>query len=106
MKQLLLPIPILALALSGCVSDPQVYALEKSSGDTDYRQRSDSALALLESMSLDTLVTRVLRVNTYLSKVQKDTVYVQEEIRPVMAMYRPSRVIRDTVYVHDTVYLK
>jgi hypothetical protein len=106
MKQLLLPIPILALALSGCVSDPQVYALEKSTDAKDYRARSDSAMALLESMTLDTVVTRVVRVNTYVSKVQKDTVYVQEEIRPVMAMMR--RVKPDTVYVyvHDTVYLK
>lgn len=144
MKQLLLPIPILALALSGCVSDPQAYALEKSTGDKDYRARSDSAMALLESMAEPQLVyktqvkTQTLTKTLTKVEVQKELVYVTSDpIVSAMVRPEPPSVIRDTVrvyvekvemvekvsaapkrrwswfrksvdtvYMHDTVYLK
>lgn len=109
MRQLLLPIPLLCLALYGCVRQPETYAIKESSATQDYHQRSDSALALLDSMSSNPktvyvktvqTVTRVDRVE--IPKIQKEIVYVEEEVSPkVSAMVRPV-YIRDTVVIEKT----
>jgi hypothetical protein len=100
MKQILLPVPLILLALSGCLRDPEVHAIQESSRDEDYHRRSDSAMALLDSMA----VSSPEKERVYVYSVKKEVVYVQEE-RPVMAMVRPYRVERDTVWIHDTVWL-
>lgn len=109
MRQLLLPIPFLCLALYGCVRTPETHAIKESSATQDYHQRSDSALALLDSMSSNPktvyvktvqTVTRVDRVE--IPKIQKEIVYVEEEVSPkVSAMVRPV-YIRDTVVIEKT----
>ena len=102
MKQILLPVPLILLALSGCLRDPEIHAIQESSRDQDYHRRSDSAMALLDSMAVSSPEKE--RVYVYSVKKEKEVVYVQEE-RPVMAMVRPYRVERDTVWIHDTVWL-
>jgi hypothetical protein len=106
MRQLILPIPFLCLALSGCVRQPDVYAIKESSAAQDYHQRSDSALALLDSMSshpktvyVKTVqtVTRVDRVEV--PKVQKETVYLTEESFPLVKAMPAPVYIRDTVSI-------
>ena len=110
MRQLLLPIPFLCLALYGCVRTPETHVIKESSATQDYHQRSDSALALLDSMTTPKTVyvkthsvqtvTRVDRVEV--PKVQKEIVYVEEEVSPkVSAMVRPV-YIRDTVVIEKT----
>lgn len=107
MRQLILPIPFLCLALYGCVRTPETHAIKESSATQDYHRRSDSAMALLDSMtshpktvyvkSVQT-VTRVDRVEV--PKVQKEVVYLTEESFPlVKAMPAP-------VYVRDTVSIE
>ena len=103
MKQILLPVPLILLALSGCLRDPEIHAIQESSRDEDYHRRSDSAMALLDSMtkpktvyvhSVET-VTRVDRVEV--PRIEKEIVYVEQEMLPrVSAMVRP-------VYIRDTV---
>ena len=108
MKQILLPVPLILLALSGCLRDPKIHAIQESSRDEDYHRRSDSAMALLDSMTkpktvyLQThsikTVTRVDRVEV--PKIQKEVVYLTEESFPlVKAMPAP-------VYVSDTVRIE
>ena len=109
MRQLLLPIPFLCLALYGCVRQPEAYVIKESSATQDYHKRSDSALALLDSMSSNPktvyvktvqTVTRVDRVEV--PKIQKEIVYVEEEVSPkISAMVRPV-YIRDTVVIEKT----
>ena len=109
MRQLILPIPFLCLALYGCVRTPETHAIKESSAAQDYHQRSDSALALLDSMSSNPktvyvktvqTVTRVDRVEV--PKIQKEIVYVEEEVSPkISAMVRPV-YIRDTVVIEKT----
>lgn len=109
MRQLILPIPFICLALYGCVRTPETHVIKESSATQDYHQRSDSALALLDSMSSNPktvyvktvqTVTRVDRVEV--PKIQKEIVYVEEEVSPkVSAMVRPV-YIRDTVVIEKT----
>ena len=109
MRQLLLPIPFICLALYGCVRTPETHVIKESSATQDYHQRSDSALALLDSMSSNPktvyvktvqTVTRVDRVEV--PKIQKEIVYVEEEVSPkISAMVRPV-YIRDTVVIEKT----
>ena len=95
MRQLILPIPFLCLALYGCVRTPETHAIQESSAAQDYHQRSDSALALLDSMSSNPktvyvktvqTVTRVDRVEV--PKIQKEIVYVEEEVSPKVSAMR------------------
>lgn len=108
MRQLLLPIPFLCLALYGCVRQPETYAIKESSATQDYHQRSDSALALLDSISSNPktvyvktvqTVTRVDRVEV--PKIQKEIVYIEEVSPKISAMVRPV-YIRDTVVIEKT----
>ena len=107
MRQLLLPIPFLCLALYGCVRTPETHVIKESSATQDYHQRSDSALALLDSMTTPKTVyvkthsvqtvTRVDRVEV--PKVQKETVYLTEEYFPLVKAMPAPVYVRDTVTV-------
>lgn len=102
MKKLLLP---LLIAASGCVRQPEVHAVKESSSHHDYHRRSDSALALLDSMSSPKMiyvksvqtVTRVDRVEV--PRLQKETVYLTEESFPLVKAMPRMEVVRDTVTI-------
>lgn len=100
------------LCLSGCVRQPSNHALQKRSDAQDYRTRSDSALALLSSLTATapkTVYVKTVQTVTRVAKVavphiQKETVYVREDMFPLVSpMVRP---MPDPVYVRDTVMME